>query len=176
MRRIVWTAAIAGCAAAPVDDPELTGDPPTETDLAGGVEGARIGSGTYALVGARVTSVQSMEAWAGAPVSLVVLPGEVTLTRGGTDTALVPTAWPAEAWVPGCGGAPSGPLPQEVWGLSCVAGVDLGDGMAASCPLALIAACPDGRTLFVRDVPEGDDGGTGCGISEVCFQFEPAGG
>jgi hypothetical protein len=175
MRRLVWVVATVGCASARVDDPELTGDPPTESDLAGGGEGARIGSGTYALVGARVSSAESMGAWSGAPVTLTVTPSSVVLNAGTAFTPLVPAPWPEASWVPGCGSG-TGTTPQEVWGLACDSGVDLGGGVAADCPLALLATCPDGRTLFVRDVPNGVDGGTGCGISEVCFQFEPSGG
>lgn len=173
MRRIVLMLGLVGCGAAPIDDAELTGDPPTETDLPEGPPAARVGSGAYTLVGARTSTSQTMEAWSGAPVTLAVAAGAVTLTVDGVATELAATAWPAESWEPGCWSM-GGTVPQEVWGLACDAGVDLGGGMAAACPLALIATCPDGRTLFVRDVPNGDDGGTGCGISEVCFQFEPA--
>ena len=38
----------------------------------------------------------------------------------------------------------------------------------------VIAACPDGRTLLIRDVPEPGGSTTGCGESELCIQFEPS--
>lgn len=143
---------------------------PTLLLLTACTSAAEITPGSYTLVGARVTIDQTMEAWAGPPVRLDVAANNVTLDVAGATTTLTPTPaaradWPAGCWTM------QGSTPQAYWTLTCEADVDLGEGMTAACPLALIASCPDGQPLFIREVPTGDDG-EGCGSSGVCFQFE----
>lgn len=138
-----------------------------------GCASATIEPGTYTLVGARASTGEDMEPWSGAPVTLEVSPEAVLLTGDGVDASVTLDQWPRGDWVDGCWTLRRS-TDQEVWTLSCDAPITLGDPIVAPCPVALIAACPDGRTLLIRDVPEPGGSTTGCGESDLCVQFEPS--
>jgi hypothetical protein len=140
--------------------------------LSGCTDVARVESGTLRLVGARETNEQLMQAWAGPTVRLLIGRGTAQLeTETGDTIDLQPTAWPRADWVRGCHTL-RGSIPQEVWDLACEP-QPIVEGLALTCPAALIADCGDRISLMLRDPPERGGDSSGCGSSGRCWQFQP---
>ena len=131
---------------------------------------ATIENGTYELVGARSTVQETMAPWAGSTVSLVIDDQSVTLELDRVEYELTATPWPRADWVEGCW-TMQGMTAQEVWEIDCDP-LDIGLGYEAACPAALIAECTNGGSIDLRDVHAPGGSETGCGDSDLCWQFQ----